>query len=261
MAMRLFLVYVLVEMAVIVALTYTIGFGWTVLLLAAAFALGIALAGSQVRGQIAQLQRGMRDPGRPVTDSALVALGSVLVVIPGLVTSAAGLLMLLPPTRAAMRPLAGVLATRALARRIAFVDLPGRGPVRRGGRTSTARSSTCTTRPVGRPARRTSASPNSSARRRIARKLRFSGDDAAARRAYPQPHASRCHGDGGARRHRRLAGQRRRGPSPVSRRRGRRPRRRVRRAGIRRQPRPRHRHRAGPYRPGPARPPTPNSTS
>ncbi len=128
--MRLFLLYVIVEMAVIVALTYTIGFGWTVLLLAAAFALGIALAGSQVRRQITQLQRGMRDPGARVTDSALVALGSVLVVIPGLVSSAAGLLMLLPPTRAAMRPLAGVLATRTLARRVTFVDLPRRGPVR-----------------------------------------------------------------------------------------------------------------------------------
>ena len=91
--MRLFLLYVIVEMAVIVALAYTIGFGWTVLLLAAAFALGLALAGSQVRRQIVQLQRGMRDPGARVTDSALVALGSVLVVIPGLVTSAAGLLM------------------------------------------------------------------------------------------------------------------------------------------------------------------------
>ena len=132
MAMRLFLLYVIVEMAVIVTLAYTIGFGWTVLLLAAAFALGLALAGSQVRRQIVQLQRGMRDPGARVTDSALVALGSVLVVIPGLVTSAAGLLMLLPPTRAAMRPLAGVLATRTLARRVTFVDLPGRGPAGRG---------------------------------------------------------------------------------------------------------------------------------
>lgn len=128
MAMRLLLVYVLVELAAVVALTYTIGFGWTVLVLAAVFALGIALAGSQVRGQIAQLQRGMRDPSAHLADSALVALGGVLMVIPGLVTSSAGLLMLLPSTRSAMRPFAGALATRALARRIAFTDLPRRGP-------------------------------------------------------------------------------------------------------------------------------------
>jgi UPF0716 protein FxsA len=126
MAMRFFLLYVVIEMAVIVALTYAIGFGWTVLLLAGAFLLGLMLAGSQIKKQIAVLQRGMREPGAGVTDGALVALGGILVMVPGLVTSAAGLLLLLPPTRAAMRPLAGVLATRALANRVAFVDLTGR---------------------------------------------------------------------------------------------------------------------------------------
>lgn len=120
--MRLFVLYAVIEMAVIVGLVATIGFGPTLLLLAAAFLLGILLAGSQLRRQVAALQRGMREPAARVTDSALVALGSVLMVIPGLVTSVAGLLMLLPPSRAALRPLAGVLATRTLARRIVFVD-------------------------------------------------------------------------------------------------------------------------------------------
>jgi UPF0716 protein FxsA len=130
MAMRLFLSYVMVEVAVIVALSYMIGFGWTVLLLVAAFALGIALAGAQVRRQFAQLLRGLPAPGARITDNALVALGSVLMVIPGLVTSTAGLLMLLPPTRAAIRPLAGLIASRALARHstfLTFVNLPERG--------------------------------------------------------------------------------------------------------------------------------------
>jgi UPF0716 protein FxsA len=125
--MRLFLGYVLIEMAVIVALSYTVGFGWTVLLLVAVFALGIALAGAEVRRQFAQLQRGLRDPSARITDSALVALGSILMVIPGLVTSAAGLLMLLPPTRAVVRPLAGLIASRTLARHVTFVTLGGRG--------------------------------------------------------------------------------------------------------------------------------------
>ncbi len=134
MAKRLFLVYLIIELAVVVALVYAIGFGWTLLVLAATFALGIALAGAQARGQLAQLQRGMRDPATLLTDSALVALGSLLMVIPGLVTSIAGLLILLPPTRSAMRPLAGALATRTLARRIVVVDAPvgryfGRGDV------------------------------------------------------------------------------------------------------------------------------------
>ncbi len=121
MVMRFFLLYVVIEIAVIVALTATIGFGWTLLALVGAFVLGIALAGSQLRRQLAQLQRGMTNPGAQVTDSALVALGSVLVFIPGLVTTIAGLLMLAPPTRSVMRPLAGALAARGISRRVTFV--------------------------------------------------------------------------------------------------------------------------------------------
>jgi UPF0716 protein FxsA len=126
MVMRLFLVYVIVELAVVVALASTIGFGWTVLLVLGTFLAGLVLAGSQVRRQLARLQRGLNDPAGPkgaVTDGALVALGTVLVFIPGLVTSVAGLLMLLPPTRAAVRPLAGALAARGIARRVAFINV------------------------------------------------------------------------------------------------------------------------------------------
>lgn len=125
MVMRFFLLYVIVEMAVIVALTATIGFGWTLLALIGTFLLGIALAGSQLRRQLAKLQQGMKDPQGAITDSALVALGSVLVFIPGMVTTVVGLLMLAPPTRAAMRPLAGMIAARGIARQVTFVNLGG----------------------------------------------------------------------------------------------------------------------------------------
>lgn len=130
--MRLFVLYAVIEMAVIVALVSTIGFGWTVLLLTGAFVLGLLLAGSQIRKQIAVLQRGMREPGAHLTDGALVALGGLLMIVPGLVTSVAGLLLLLPPTRAVMRPVATGLATRTLSKRVAFVDLSGRGAPGRG---------------------------------------------------------------------------------------------------------------------------------
>ena len=92
MAMRLLLLYTVIEMAVIIALTATIGFGWTVLALIGAFVLGVALAGSQLRRQLTGLRRGLRDPGAQLTDGALVGLGTVLVQIPGLLTSDAGLL-------------------------------------------------------------------------------------------------------------------------------------------------------------------------
>jgi UPF0716 protein FxsA len=44
----------------------------------------------------------------------LVALGTVLVVVPGLASSVAGALLLLPPTRAAARPLVTALAARRM---------------------------------------------------------------------------------------------------------------------------------------------------
>ena len=133
MVKRFFLLYVLVEMAVIVALTATIGFGWTLIALIGTFVLGLLLAGSQARRQLAKLQQGMKDPQGAVTDSALVALGSVLVFIPGLVTTVAGLLMLAPPTRAAMRPMAGLVAAKGLSRRVTVVNLGGGVPPRGRG--------------------------------------------------------------------------------------------------------------------------------
>ncbi len=119
-----FLLYAAVEMAVMVALVATIGFGWTMVLLAGAFLLGLGLAGAQIKRQLAVLQRDLgapRDPGARITDGALVALGSVLMIVPGLVSSVAGLLLLLPPSRSAVRPLAAGLAGRTLANRVSFV--------------------------------------------------------------------------------------------------------------------------------------------
>ena len=111
--MRLFLIYVVVELAVVVALASTIGFGWTVLLLLATFATGVALAGSQLRRHISRLQSGLTASTvqGAAADSVLVALGTMLVVIPGLASSVLGALLLLP-TRAAARPLVTAMAAR-----------------------------------------------------------------------------------------------------------------------------------------------------
>lgn len=112
MVMRWFLIYVVVELAAVVALTSTIGIGWTALLLLATFAIGLVLAGSQVKRHIRRLRNGFDNPQGALTDSALIGLGTLLVVIPGLVTSALGLLLLSPPTRAAARPVLSVLVAR-----------------------------------------------------------------------------------------------------------------------------------------------------
>lgn len=114
MAMRLFLVYAMVELAVLVALASTIGFGWTVLLVAGTFLVGLALAGSQLRRHLRRLQSGLTAANAQgaVTDSVLVALGTVLVVIPGLASTVLGALLLLPLTRAVARPVVTAMAAR-----------------------------------------------------------------------------------------------------------------------------------------------------
>lgn len=125
MVRRLFGLYVLIELAVVVALTYAIGFGWTVLLLLGTFALGLLLAGSQATKQLARLRAGLSAPQGPAgmramtssaSDGALIALGTVLTVIPGLVTSVLGVLLLLPPTRVIARPAVIALGARTLGR-------------------------------------------------------------------------------------------------------------------------------------------------
>ena len=116
MAMRLFLLYVLIEIAVVVALASTIGLGWTLLAVLGTFLAGLVLAGSQIKRHLLRLRSGLTASAVPgaATDSVLVALGTVLVVIPGLASSLAGALLLLPPTRAVARPLVAAVAARRM---------------------------------------------------------------------------------------------------------------------------------------------------
>jgi UPF0716 protein FxsA len=128
MMSRLFLVYVVVELAVVVALASTIGLGWTLLLLLAAFVGGMALSGSQLKRQLTRLRSGLTTgQSRVATDGALVALGTVLVVVPGLVTTAAGLLLLLPPTRAVARPVLTAMAVRGIGRSAPLITITTAG--------------------------------------------------------------------------------------------------------------------------------------
>ncbi|TQF68336.1 FxsA family protein [Rhodococcus spelaei] len=104
----LFLLYVVVEVAAVIVVGNAIGAGWTVLLFLLGWAVGAWLVRSQFRRvfeQFRQAGRGNRSAGGAVADGALVAAGTVLLIVPGLVTSALGLLLLIPPTRRVLRPL------------------------------------------------------------------------------------------------------------------------------------------------------------
>ncbi|MDE1669453.1 FxsA family protein [Nocardia gipuzkoensis] len=111
----LFVLYVVVEVAALVAVGQLIGVLPTVLVLIAGSAAGMLLVGAQGRRVFEQFRRAARGevaPGTAVADGALVAAGGVLMFVPGLVTSLFGLLLLLPPTRSLLRPLVMAFAAR-----------------------------------------------------------------------------------------------------------------------------------------------------
>lgn len=115
--------YAAVELAAVALLIWAVGLGWTMVVLAVAFLVGLLLAASQVKGQVGAIRKARGNPTGAVTDGVLVGLGSLLVFLPGLVTTAAGALMLAPPTRAAMRPLATTLLGRGVVRGVGAINL------------------------------------------------------------------------------------------------------------------------------------------
>ena len=115
--------YSAVELAAVILLIWACGLGWTLLALTVTFLVGAVLAGSQLKGQVASIRRARVSPQSAVTDGVLVGLGSFLVFLPGIVSTAAGALMLAPPTRAAMRPLAATLLGRGVARGVSAMNL------------------------------------------------------------------------------------------------------------------------------------------
>lgn len=115
MFLLIFLLYVIAEVTALVLLAQAIGILWTVAVVLGATALGFMLFGMQTRAalrQLSELSRGAGSPAGAVTDTMLITIGGVLLVIPGLVTTVLGLLLLFPPTRALLRPVVMFLAVR-----------------------------------------------------------------------------------------------------------------------------------------------------
>lgn len=113
-ALRMLLTYIVIETVAVAALIWAVGFGWTVLGLLMAFTAGLALAAGQIRHQVRRLRSGA---GRgALTDGGLVAAGTLLVAVPGPVTTLLGLGLLAPATRSAVRPLLVSAATVSLGR-------------------------------------------------------------------------------------------------------------------------------------------------
>jgi UPF0716 protein FxsA len=106
----LLIVVPLVELYVIIQVGQAIGVVPTILLLLADSILGSLLLRSQGRAAWTRFNRALaenRMPAKEVFDGALIIFGGALLLTPGFVTDIFGMLLLIPPTRAAIRRIAG----------------------------------------------------------------------------------------------------------------------------------------------------------
>ncbi len=112
-----FIVVPVIEIAVIIEVGHLIGPLWTVGLLLTSAVVGSWLLRREGRRAWHALQEALgqaRIPTREVADGALVIFGAALMVAPGFLTDLAGMLCLLPPTRAILRRLLTTAAMRRL---------------------------------------------------------------------------------------------------------------------------------------------------
>lgn len=130
----LFVLVPIAELAIVIQVGQAIGAWWTIAVLIADSLLGSVLMRAQGRAIWRRFNEAMqtgRAPATEVLDGGLVILGGACLLTPGFITDVFGLLLLLPPTRAALRR----LLVRRFARKMvggatagAFHD-PGRRPV------------------------------------------------------------------------------------------------------------------------------------
>jgi UPF0716 protein FxsA len=101
-----FIVVPLLELYVIIQVGQVIGPWWTILILLADSILGSLLLRSQGRTVWRRFNAVMREgrvPHREILDGVMIIFGGALLLTPGFLTDVLGVLLLLPPTRAAIR--------------------------------------------------------------------------------------------------------------------------------------------------------------
>ena len=95
--------YFAVEVLAFIGVAKLIGVGWAFLALFALMVIGVLAANLSLRSTFASAARGRSSVGKLAGDSAILLVGWVLCVLPGFVSTAVGLLMIFPPTRALFR--------------------------------------------------------------------------------------------------------------------------------------------------------------
>ncbi|WP_296603678.1 FxsA family protein [Nocardioides sp.] len=124
----LFIGMPLLEIYVLVQVGQVIGAWWTILLLLLDSILGTMLIrheGSRAWRALREALGSGRMPARELADGALILVGGTLMLAPGFVTDAFGVLVILPITRPVFRRLLAALVARRV---VLDVTRPGRGP-------------------------------------------------------------------------------------------------------------------------------------
>jgi UPF0716 protein FxsA len=112
----IFIAVPLAELYVIIKVGEAIGALNTIALLILDSIVGVALLRSQGRRAWARFNQALaegRVPGKEIADGALIIVGGALLLTPGFISDALGVLLLIPPTRAVIR---GILARTAFRR-------------------------------------------------------------------------------------------------------------------------------------------------
>lgn len=121
-----FVLLPIVEIALFVQIGGAIGVGATILWVLLSAVLGLWVMRRQGMAAMADLRRAVeefRDPAQPIAHGALIMLGGGLLLLPGFLTDALGILLLVPPVRS--------LLLRTLGRRVR-VTTAGFGTGRHG---------------------------------------------------------------------------------------------------------------------------------
>jgi len=122
-----FIAVPILEIYVIIQVGEVIGAWWTIALLIADSLFGswlIRREGSRAWLALTTALESGRMPATELADGALILVGGTLMLSPGFVTDAFGILMILPFTR----PIARRLLTRLVGRRLLNARRPGPGP-------------------------------------------------------------------------------------------------------------------------------------
>lgn len=114
------------EVFVFIEVGHAVGWLLAVVMLLGTSVLGVWLVRVQRRSAVERVSRAVserRAPARAAIDGALGVLGAALLAVPGFVTDALGVLLILPPTRALTRRL---LSRSHAGRTMSFLATAGR---------------------------------------------------------------------------------------------------------------------------------------